>query len=72
MFSHNERIESAFFQRFCEYIRANAFIGDDGGDPEFHLLPLAGDPSDCFRFMSSSQCRLARGVQGLFHMARCR
>jgi hypothetical protein len=72
MFSHNARIKSTFFQRFCEYIRANAFIGDDGGDPEFHLLPLAGDLSDRFRFMSSTQCRIPSPVQGLFHMARCR
>ena len=41
MFSHDERVKSAVFQRFCEYVWAYAFIGDDGGDPEFHLLDPA-------------------------------
>ena len=39
MFSHYERVKSAVFQRFCEYVRAYALIGDDGGDPQFHLSP---------------------------------
>src|SRR6202012_6242514 len=38
MLSHNERFKSTFFQRFCEHIRADAFICDDRGDPELHLL----------------------------------
>ena len=80
MFSHHERIESTIFDRFCEYIRANAFIGDDGGDPEFRLLPpvaLVTNTcrmifSDRFPLMSSSQCGIALHVQGLFHIARCK
>ena len=39
MFSYNERVKSTFFQRFSEYVWAHAFIGDDGCDPEIHLLP---------------------------------
>src|ERR1700709_936996 len=89
MFGHNERVKSTFFQRFCECIRGNAFIGDDCGDPEFHSLPwpsaamrmcpaapmtntCMGDPLDRFPLVPSSQCRIALGVQGLFHIARCR
>ena len=39
MFSYNEQVKSPVFQRFCEYLWAYAFIGNDGGDSEFHLLP---------------------------------
>jgi hypothetical protein len=34
-----DRVKSPVAQRFCKYLGAYAFIGDDGGDPEFHLLP---------------------------------
>ena len=80
MFSHYERVKSAVFQRFCEYVRAYAFIGDDCRDPEFHLLsprlvaeqmcPAA--PFDCLPVTSSTQCRIMSRVQDLFHMARCK
>ena len=80
MFSYNERVKSAFFQCFREYIRAYAFVADDGGNPEFHLLPSLhlGDemcpaaPFDCLSLMSSSQCGTASRVQDLFQIARCR
>ena len=39
MFSHQQRIKSTVFQCFCEYVRAHAFVGDHGRDPEFHLSP---------------------------------
>ena len=75
-----ERVKSPVAQCVYKYLRAYAFIGDDGGDPEFHLLPPVAlvtntcmdDLSDRFPLMSSSKCCIALHVQGLFHIARCK
>jgi hypothetical protein len=75
-----DRVKSPVAQCVCKYLRAYAFIGDDGGDPEVHLLPPVAlvtntcmdDLSDRFPLMSSSKCCIALHVQGLFHIARCK
>ncbi|GBG37280.1 hypothetical protein NJB14197_02850 [Mycobacterium montefiorense] len=79
MFSHDKGVKAPVFQCFREYVRADAFIGDGGGDAEFHWLPpvtlatnAMDDLSDRVLLMSSSQCRIALRVQDLFNNARCK
>ena len=75
-----DQVKSAVAQCVCKYLRACAFIDDDGGDPEFHLLPRSRWKqipawmicSDRFPLMASSQCCIALHVQGLFHIVRCK
>ena len=75
-----DRVKSPVAQCVCRYLGAYAFIGDDGGDPAFRLLPpvaLVTNTcrmifSDRFPLMSSSQCCIALHVQGLLHIARCK
>jgi hypothetical protein len=69
MFSHDERVKSTFFQRFCEYVWAYAFIGDDGGDPEFHLLPPAA--LEATTRMDDLLGSLAHVIESMPHCVAC-